>query len=86
MILGIVLDAGSPFFRTDGHRSRPPARLFTVRGIAKNLQLRLLGLSAVLSTLFAVQAHASDAVDVSKAMPDAKSVSEGLFPEESCEQ
>lgn len=51
-----------------------------------NLQLRLLGLSAVLSALFAVQAHASDAVDVSKAMPDAKSVSEGLFPEEACEQ
>lgn len=48
--------------------------------------LQLLRLSVLLSALFAVQAQASDAVDVSKAMPDAKSVSEGLFPESDCEQ
>jgi OmpA-OmpF porin, OOP family len=49
-------------------------------------QLHLLRLTVVLSALFAVQAQASDAVDVSNSMPDAKAVTEGLFPEEACDQ
>jgi outer membrane protein OmpA-like peptidoglycan-associated protein len=49
-------------------------------------KLQLLCLSIALSGLFALQAHASDAIDVSTAMPDAKAVSEGLFPEADCEQ
>jgi outer membrane protein OmpA-like peptidoglycan-associated protein len=49
-------------------------------------QLHLLRLSVLLTALFALQAQASDAVDVSTSMPDAKAVSEGLFPEEACDQ
>lgn len=33
-----------------------------------------------------MHAQAQDAVDMGQAMPDAKAVAEGLFPEESCEQ
>jgi OmpA-OmpF porin, OOP family len=59
-------------------------------------QRQFVHLSAVLCAVFALQAQAqvqtqsqppgAGAIDVSTAMPDAKAVSEGLFPEEACEQ
>ena len=36
--------------------------------------------------LLMLPAHADDAIDVGNAVPDAKAVNEGLFPEEACEQ
>jgi outer membrane protein OmpA-like peptidoglycan-associated protein len=36
--------------------------------------------------LLALQAHADDAIDVGNAVPDAKAVDEGLFPEVACEE
>ena len=50
---------------------------------------RLLRLTLVLSALLLAcqaQAQGSDAIDVGSARPDAKAVTEGLFPEEACEQ
>jgi outer membrane protein OmpA-like peptidoglycan-associated protein len=48
--------------------------------------VHLLRLSLLVAALCVAQAQASDAIDVSNGMPDAKAVSEGLFPEEACEQ
>jgi len=47
--------------------------------------------AAVLFAAFAFQVHAqptapSDTIDVGQTIPDAKAVSEGLFPEDACEQ
>ncbi len=39
-----------------------------------------------LASVFALQARAQEAVDVGQAIPDAKSVAEGLFPEAACEE
>ncbi|MDP1532238.1 MAG: hypothetical protein Q8L92_01530, partial [Rubrivivax sp.] len=47
---------------------------------------RHLKYSLALASLLALQVHAQGAIDVGSALPDAKSVSEGLFPEEACEQ
>lgn len=43
-------------------------------------------LAGVLAFQVQAQGSGSGAVDVGSAVPDAKSVSEGLFPEEACEQ
>jgi OmpA-OmpF porin, OOP family len=40
----------------------------------------------VLSSLVHAQTAASDTVEVGQSVPDAKAVSEGLFPEDACEQ
>jgi OmpA-OmpF porin, OOP family len=40
----------------------------------------------VLSSLVRAQAAGSDTVEVGQSVPDAKAVSEGLFPEDACEQ
>ena len=43
--------------------------------------------AAALLAAFAFGAHAqSDAIDVGQSVPDAKSIAEGLFPEDACEQ
>ncbi len=39
-----------------------------------------------LAAAAAFQAHAQEAVDMGQTVPDAKAVSEGLFPEDACEQ
>ena len=51
-------------------------------------QRHWMRLTVLMSALLALQVQAQDsgAIDVSAAMPDAKAVSEGLFPEEACEQ
>lgn len=46
-----------------------------------------IGAAALLALLLSLPSHAqSDAVDVGQSIPDAKSVAEGLFPEDACEQ
>jgi len=48
---------------------------------------RLVASAALLALIAAGAAHAqSDAIDVGQKVPDAKTISEGLFPEEACEQ
>ncbi len=46
-----------------------------------------LGAAALIAMLVSFPARAqSDAIDVGQSIPDAKSVAEGLFPEDACEQ
>lgn len=47
----------------------------------------IVGSAALLALLLAGPAHAqSDAIDMGQTVPDAKAITEGLFPEDACEQ
>jgi OmpA-OmpF porin, OOP family len=46
----------------------------------------LAGCALALAVALSLPAAAQDAVDVGQSVPDAKSVEEGLFPEDACEQ